>query len=191
MLDDPLPHLDGAGRARMVDVSDKPPTRRTAVAEGTLSLRPATLRAIRERHVGKGDVEAVTRIAAIGGAKRAADLVPLCHPLPLDGVRVEIEAAEPGTESAAASLRLRVEVTTVARTGVEMEALCGVAAGLLAAYDMCKSLDREMEIGPVRLLEKRGGRSGTWRRPGHTPVAPDAGKFDSGAETEDPKEGMA
>lgn len=118
-----------------------------------------TLQAILDRRVEKGDVLAVARIAAVGGAKRTSDIVPLCHPLPLHGVTVEIEVADelPG-------LRLTAETTTEARTGVEMEALCAVSAGLLAVYDMCKSMDRAMELGAVRLLEKDGGRSGMWRR---------------------------
>lgn len=156
---DRFPHLDEAGRARMVDVGDKAVTRRRALAEGSILMDRQTLRAILDRSVEKGDVLAVARIAAVGGAKRTSDLVPLCHPLPLHSVSVEIEAVDelPG-------LRLRVETTTEARTGIEMEALCAVTAGLLAVYDMCKSMDRAMELGAVRLLEKEGGRSGMWRR---------------------------
>ncbi|MGW8282415.1 MAG: cyclic pyranopterin monophosphate synthase MoaC [Gemmatimonadota bacterium] len=156
---DRFPHLDEAGRARMVDVGDKQVTRRRALAEGSIRMERETLRAILDRDIAKGDVLAVARIAAVGGAKRTADLVPLCHPLPLNSVSVEIEAVEdlPG-------LRLTVEASTEARTGVEMEALCAVSAGLLAVYDMCKSMDRAMELGPVLLLEKEGGRSGMWRR---------------------------
>lgn len=156
---DRFPHLDEAGRARMVDVGDKAVTRRRALAEGSIRMERKTLMAILDRDVAKGDVLAVARIAAVGGAKRTADLIPLCHPLPIHSVSVEIEAAEdlPG-------LRLTVETSTEARTGVEMEALCAVSAGLLAVYDMCKGMDRGMEIGPVLLLEKEGGRSGMWRR---------------------------
>ncbi len=156
---DRFPHLDEAGRARMVDVGDKAVTRRRALAEGSILMDRQTLRAILDRNVEKGDVLAVARIAAVGGAKRTSDLVPLCHPLPLHSVSVEIEAVDdpPG-------LRLTVETTTEARTGIEMEALCAVTTGLLAVYDMCKSMDRAMELGAVRLLEKEGGRSGMWRR---------------------------
>jgi cyclic pyranopterin phosphate synthase len=156
---DRFPHLDEAGRARMVDVGAKAVTRRRALAEGSIRMERETLQAILERDVEKGDVLAVARIAAVGGAKQTPDIVPLCHPLPLDGVAVEIEVVDdlPG-------LRLRVETTTEGRTGVEMEALCAVTAGLLAVYDMCKSTDRAMELGAVRLLEKEGGRSGKWRR---------------------------
>ncbi len=143
----------------MVDVGGKAATRRRARAEGTIRMAQETLRAIADGTVPKGDVLAVARIAAIGGAKRTAELVPLCHPLPLEAVSVEIEAVDdpPG-------LRLTAETSTEARTGVEMEALCAVAAGLLAVYDMCKGMDRAMELGAVRLLEKDGGRSGSWRR---------------------------
>lgn len=156
---DRFPHLDEAGHARMVDVGAKAVTRRRALAEGSIRMDRKTLQAILDRRVEKGDVLAVARIAAVGGAKRTSDIVPLCHPLPLHGVTVEIEVADelPG-------LRLTAETTTEARTGVEMEALCAVSAGLLAVYDMCKSMDRAMELGAVRLLEKDGGRSGMWRR---------------------------
>ena len=143
----------------MVDVGAKAVTHRRARAEGSIRMDRQTLQAILDQRVEKGDVLAVARIAAVGGAKRTSDLVPLCHPLPLHSVTVEIEVADelPG-------LRLTAETTTEARTGVEMEALCAVTAGLLAVYDMCKSMDRAMELGAVRLLEKEGGRSGMWRR---------------------------
>ena len=156
---DRFSHLDEAGRARMVDVGGKAVTARRAVAEGRIRMSADTLRAIRDRAVPKGDVLAVARIAAIGGAKRTADLVPLCHPLPLHGVTVDIEVEEDPP-----ALRLRVETRTEARTGIEMEALCAVSAGLLAVYDMCKGRDRAMELEAIRLLEKDGGRSGSWRR---------------------------
>lgn len=154
-------HLDRHGRVRMVDVGAKPVSRRRATAEGTIRMRPGTLEALVSGEVEKGDALAVARLAAIGGAKRAAELIPLCHPLPLDAVDVELhpEPSLPG-------LRLVVRTSAEARTGVEMEALTGVTAGLLALYDMCKALDRGMEIGPVRLLEKSGGTSGDWRREG-------------------------
>ena len=156
---DRFPHLDEAGHARMVDVGAKAVTHRRALAEGSIRMDRQTLQAILDQRVEKGDVLAVARIAAVGGAKRTSDLVPLCHPLPLHSVTVEIEVADelPG-------LRLTAETTTEARTGVEMEALCAVTAGLLAVYDMCKSMDRALELGAVRLLEKEGGRSGMWRR---------------------------
>lgn len=159
MTDLHLSHVDESGRARMVDVSAKEVTRRRACAEGEVRMHPATLEAIRDNALEKGDVHAVARLAAIGGAKRAADLVPLCHPLPVDAIDVEIEAKPelPG-------MRLMVAAAAEARTGVEIEAMCGVAAGLLAIYDMCKGIDRGMEIGPIRLMYKIGGSSGEWRR---------------------------
>ena len=143
----------------MVDVSAKAVTRRRAEAEGEIRMERSTLDAIRENAVKKGDVLTVARLAAVGGAKRTADLIPLCHPLSLDGIDVTVEPKPelPG-------ICLNVAVTTEGRTGVEMEALCGVSAGLLAVYDMCKAMDRGMEIGPVRLTYKAGGTSGEWRR---------------------------
>lgn len=154
-----LSHLDDEGRARMVDVSGKDVTRRRAVAEGEIRMEPATLEAVRADEVEKGDVLTVARLAAIGGAKRTAELIPLCHPLPLDAVDVEVEP-EPDLPG----LRIRVSATTEARTGVEMEALTAVAVGLLAVYDMCKGIDRGMTVEGVRLLEKSGGRTGRWTR---------------------------
>jgi cyclic pyranopterin phosphate synthase len=152
-------HADETGRARMVDVSAKDVTRRRASAEGEIRMRESTLEAIRNNEIAKGDVLAVARLAAIGGAKRTADLVPLCHPLPLEAIDVAIEA-KPGLPG----IRLVVTAGAEARTGVEMEALCGVSAGLLAIYDMCKAIERGIEIGPIRLVHKTGGASGEWRR---------------------------
>lgn len=154
-----LSHLDARGQVRMVDVGAKPVSRRRALAEGTLRMRSETLQALLAGQVEKGDALAVARLAAIMGAKRTAELVPLCHPLPLDAIEVEIipEAKLPG-------VRLRVQASAEARTGVEMEALTGVAAGLLALYDMCKAIERGMVLGPIRLLEKTGGTSGPWLR---------------------------
>ncbi len=143
----------------MVDVSAKAVTRRRAEAEGEIRMERSTLDAIRENAVKKGDVLTVARLAAVGGAKRTADLIPLCHPLSLDGIDVTVEP-----EPELPGICLNVAVTTEGRTGVEMEALCGVSAGLLAVYDMCKAMDRGMEIGPVRLTYKAGGASGEWRR---------------------------
>jgi cyclic pyranopterin phosphate synthase len=161
-----LTHVDDLGHARMVDVSAKQVTRRRAGAEGEIRMQRATLDAVLANTVRKGDVLAVARLAAVGGAKRTADLIPLCHPLALDGIDVEIEPMPelPG-------IRLSVAVTTEGRTGVEMEAMCAVSAGLLTVYDMCKAMDRGMEIGPVRLVSKTGGASGEWRR-GEPPVEP-------------------
>lgn len=152
-------HLDASGRARMVDVSGKEPTRRTARASGEIRMSPAALAAIAGGELPKGDALAVARVAGIQAAKRTSDLVPLCHPLPLDHVAIEIDADEslPG-------VRARSEVVVTARTGAEMEALAAVAGALLSIYDMAKSLDRGMTIGEIRLESKEGGRSGAWSR---------------------------
>lgn len=145
----------------MVDVSAKPVTAREAVARGEVTMRPATLRLIAAGTMPKGDVLAVAKLAGIMAAKRTADLVPLCHPLPLSHVDVVL-TPDPARARVAIESRVRVE----ARTGVEMEALTAVAVAGLTLYDMCKAVDREMTIGAVRLAEKRGGRSGTFVRPG-------------------------
>lgn len=155
-----LTHLDEAGRARMVDVSSKGETVREAVAEGRVTMRPSTLRRIVEGGMPKGDVFACARIAGIMAAKETSRLIPLCHALPLSAVEVEI------TPDGDDALAIRCRARTVGRTGVEMEALTGVTLAALTVYDMCKAVDRDMEIGPIRLVEKRGGRSGTYRRSG-------------------------
>ena len=143
----------------MVDVGDKPESRRIAVAEGRIDMLEETLKLIAEGRHKKGDVLAVARVAGIMAAKRTAELIPLCHPLPLS--RIDVDLA-PLADSAA--IQCRVAVETVARTGVEMEALTAVQVALLTVYDMCKAVDRGMTIGKVRLMEKSGGRSGRWRR---------------------------
>lgn len=160
-----LTHFDDQGQAHMVDVSAKPATLRVAVAQGCIRMSPDTLRTIVQGMAGKGDVLGVARIAAIQGAKRTADLIPLCHPLPLSKVTVELECLDtlPGVVC-------RVTAQTVGPTGVEMEALTAVQVGLLTIYDMCKAMDRGMTITDVGLLEKRGGRSGHWQR--ETDTAP-------------------
>ena len=157
---EPLTHLDSHGAARMVDVADRPASDRAATAEGYLTMAPATLARVIEGTAPKGDVLAVARVAAIQGAKRTAELIPLCHPLPLAGVAVTIEPAADGS-----GLRLVASTRTTAPTGVEMEALTAVQVGLLTLYDMLKAVDPAMTIGPVRLLEKHGGRQGSWRHP--------------------------
>ncbi|RZI85730.1 MAG: cyclic pyranopterin monophosphate synthase MoaC [Rubrivivax sp.] len=154
-----LTHFDAQGQAHMVDVSDKPATMRRAVAEGRIRMQPETLALISEGRAGKGDVLGVARIAAIQGAKRTADLIPLCHPLPLSKVAVEFEV-----EADPPAVLCRVTAQTVGPTGVEMEALTAVQVGLLTIYDMCKAADRAMVITDVALLEKLGGRSGHWQR---------------------------
>ena len=148
----------------MVEVGPKPETAREAVASGRVRMQPATLRAITAGALPKGDVLAVARVAAIQGIKRTAELIPLCHPLRLTGVEVELRP-----DRRASAIRISVRVRAFDRTGVEMEALCGVAVAALAIYDMAKALDRAMVIEGVRLESKRGGRSGAWRRPGGRP----------------------
>jgi len=151
-----LSHLDEQGRARMVDVSAKPETVREAVAEAHVAIGTVALRAIRRGEVAKGDPLQTARLAGISAAKRTADLIPLCHPLPLTHVGVDLEPRASG-------YRIVARVGTVGRTGVEMEALVAASAAALTLYDMLKALDKAIVIGPVRLLEKRGGRSGEYR----------------------------
>ena len=157
MTDSRLTHVDAEGKARMVDVGDKPVTSRRAVASGKLAMSAATLQLVLDGNLPKGNVVEVARIAGIQAAKRTADLIPLCHPLPLEHVDVEIEAAEDG-------LVVIATAATRSRTGVEMEALTAASVALLTLYDMCKAVDKAMRIVEVRLDEKDGGRSGTWRR---------------------------
>lgn len=154
-----LSHLDSTGRPRMVDVGDKAASERIAIAEGLIRMSREALDQV-ERGAGpKGDVLTTAELAGVMAAKRTAELVPLCHPLPLDHVTVEAspDAALPG-------VRVRATARATARTGVEMEALTAVAVALLAVYDMVKAVDRGMEIGEIRLLEKMGGKTGRWSR---------------------------
>jgi cyclic pyranopterin phosphate synthase len=150
-------HFDPTGASRMVDVGEKPVTVRHARASGLLRLRPETLEAIRASGVAKGDVLEVARLAGIMAAKRTSEWIPLCHPLPLDGVRIDF--AFPGERTIAIEAHTRA----TARTGVEMEALTAVSAAALTIYDMCKSIDRAMTIEQIRLEEKSGGKSGDYR----------------------------
>jgi cyclic pyranopterin phosphate synthase len=152
-----LTHFDNQGQAHMVDVSGKQATHRVARASGVIRMLPATLALIESGSAKKGDVLGVARIAAIQGAKRTAELVPLCHPLPITRVVVEFEL-----EPAKTQLRCTAQVETLGPTGVEMEALMAVQIGLLTVYDMCKAVDRGMVMSDIRLLEKSGGKSGTW-----------------------------
>lgn len=152
-----LTHFDAKGEAHMVDVSAKASTQRRAVAEGYIRMQPETLQVIAAGQAKKGDVIAVARIAAIQAAKRTAELIPLCHPLPLTHVAAAFEV-----DAAAARVRCEVTAETLGQTGVEMEALTAVQVGLLTVYDMCKAIDRGMVIDGVRLLEKHGGKSGSW-----------------------------
>ncbi|WP_031555114.1 cyclic pyranopterin monophosphate synthase MoaC [Parvularcula oceani] len=154
-----LTHVDEAGRARMVDVSDKPETARRALASGALRMAPETLALALGGKAKKGDPLAVAELAGVMAAKRTADLIPLCHPLPLSSVRVRVEPDE-----ALPGLRVTAEARTTGRTGVEMEALTAVSVACLTAYDMLKAADRGMVIEAVRVEEKAGGASGDWTR---------------------------
>ncbi len=151
-------HFDSEGASRMVDVSAKETTTRTALASGLVRLAPSTLALIREHRVAKGDVFAVARLAGIMAAKRTGDLIPLCHTLGIDGVTVDFSTVDDST------IMIEAEVTVRGRTGVEMEALTAVTVAALTIYDMCKSVDRGIEIDRVRLESKSGGRSGDFRR---------------------------
>jgi cyclic pyranopterin phosphate synthase len=159
MIMSELTHFDAQGQAHMVDVSAKPATTRVAVAQGRIVMKPETLALIASGQAGKGDVLGVARIAAIQGAKRTADLIPLCHPLALSKVAVEFELV-----SSPPAVICRATVHTVGPTGVEMEALTAVQIGLLTIYDMCKAADKGMVMTDVGLLEKQGGKSGHWLR---------------------------
>jgi cyclic pyranopterin phosphate synthase len=156
-LQSPLTHFDAQGQAHMVDVSAKAETHRVARATGRIRMQPATFELIARGQAKKGDVIAVARIAAIQGAKRTADLVPLCHPLPITRVAVEFEL-----DAAASAVHCTAQVETHGRTGVEMEALTAVQVGLLTVYDMCKAADRGMVMDGIRVLHKSGGKSGEW-----------------------------
>ncbi len=160
-IDSPLTHFDADGQAHMVDVAAKEVTLRVARAGGRITMAPATLALIREGHAKKGDVLGIARIAAIQASKQTAHLIPLCHPLPLTRVAVAFEIDE-----AANAVSIEVTAETLARTGVEMEALTAAAVGLLTIYDMCKAADRGMCLGDVRLLEKKGGKSGHFKADG-------------------------
>lgn len=153
-----LSHLNAAGEAHMVDVGEKTATRRTACAGGHIRMSAAAFTALTTGAAPKGDVLATARIAAITAAKRTSEWIPLCHPLPLDSVAVEFQPEEKTRR-----LYCRVTAATTAKTGVEMEALVGVEAGLLTIYDMLKAVDKKMVIGGIRLLEKRGGKSGDFK----------------------------
>jgi cyclic pyranopterin phosphate synthase len=156
----PLTRFDAAGQAHMVDVGDKAITHRVAVASGCIRMLPATLALVRGGTARKGDVLGIARIAAIQAAKRTADLIPLCHPIALTRVAVDLHADE-----AERSVYCTATVECDGRTGVEMEALTAVQVGLLTVYDMCKAVDRGMVIADVRLLQKHGGKSGSWVAP--------------------------
>jgi cyclic pyranopterin phosphate synthase len=152
-----LSHLDAEGRASMVDVSDKPETERIAVASGTITMQAETLALIRDGGIKKGEVLSVARLAGIMGAKRTPDLIPLCHPLALTAIKVELALVP---EKNAVEITATCKLT--GRTGVEMEALTAVSVAALTVYDMCKAVDRTMTIGEIRLVHKAGGQSGSF-----------------------------
>lgn len=153
-----LSHINAAGEANMVDVGDKPATERSAVASGVIKMLPATLLAIKNDELKKGEVLAVARVAGIQGAKKCSDLIPLCHPLALTKVSVEFEEKSDSELKVTADCRLR------GQTGVEMEALTAVSVACLTIYDMCKAIDKGMTIEAIGLDEKLGGKSGEWRK---------------------------
>ena len=157
-----LTHLDEAGKAKMVDVGGKPVTAREAVAEGFITLRPETLRAIADDQVPKGEVLGTARVAGIMAAKRCGELIPLCHPLPVESVEVDFDVPELEPESdGPVRVRIKAVARITAKTGVEMEALTAVGVAALTIYDRCKAIDKEMVIDGVKLLRKTGGTKGT------------------------------
>lgn len=159
-----LTHFSEAGRARMVDVSDKSNTQRIAIASGVLRMQIATLERIRSGQIAKGDVLTVADVGAVMAAKHTPDIIPMCHSIALSGVEVEFsEILEPDTQGCV-GIKVITTATCVGQTGVEMEALCAANVALLTIYDMCKAIDRGMRIECVQLEEKRGGKSGVWKR---------------------------
>ena len=154
-----LSHLDEQGRAKMVDVSDKDITSRIAVARGTIHMRAETLALIRANKIEKGDVFSVARVAGIMAAKKTSELIPMCHPLNITSVEIDLTLAENP-----ARVEIEASVRVSGQTGVEMEAMTAVAVAGLTIYDMCKAVDREMSIGEIRLVKKSGGKSGTFLR---------------------------
>lgn len=154
-----LTHINEKGEAHMVNVGDKPHTRREGVAEAVVHMRPETFDAISQGKAAKGDVLATARIAGIMAAKQTSSLIPLCHPLPIDNVEVQLQLQPPD------SVRVQAAVRTTYKTGVEMEALTAASVAALTIYDMCKAMDRSMEISGLRLLRKSGGKSGVYQRP--------------------------
>jgi cyclic pyranopterin phosphate synthase len=158
-LSQQLTHFNASGAAHMVDTSSKDETHRVAIAEGEIHMKASTLRIIKSGTAKKGDVLGISRIAAIQAAKKTSDLIPLAHPIEITRIQVEFKI-----NSARSIVTARVLAETVGRTGVEMEALCGVSGALLTIYDMCKAVDRDMTIGKVRLIEKKGGKSGHYLR---------------------------
>lgn len=163
-MDNSLTHINQRGEAHMVDVSPKEETKRIARAEGFISMKPTTLELIESGEAKKGDVLACARIAGIMAAKKTSELIPLCHPLMLTNVEVTCTPAYPSADHPSCGIRVEATCSLVGKTGVEMEALTAVSIACLTVYDMCKAIDRGMEIHEVRLLHKEGGKSGTWQR---------------------------
>ncbi len=163
-MSDELTHFSESGRARMVDVSDKPETQRVAIASGILRMQMATLEHIRSGRIAKGDVLTVADVGAVMAAKRTPDIIPMCHSIALSGVDVVFsEIVDPDVQGCV-GIKVVVTATCVGQTGVEMESLCAANVALLTIYDMCKAIDRGMRIEHVQLEEKRGGKSGVWKR---------------------------
>jgi len=152
-------HIDKNGRVRMVDVTEKEPTVRVAVAGGAVAMKPETFSMIRDQKVKKGNVLETARIAGIMAAKKTSELIPMCHPLSLTHVQIDFEPDETNSQ-----IRIQASVRTIDQTGVEMEALTAVSVAALTVYDMCKSYDREMTVSSIQLLEKSGGKSGSYKR---------------------------
>jgi cyclic pyranopterin phosphate synthase len=159
-----LTHFSESGRARMVDVSGKEASIRVAIASGTIRMHPQTLQRIRDGKIGKGNVLAVADVGAVMAAKRTPDIIPMCHAISLSGVQVEFNEVTEADTQGCVGLRAEVTASCVGQTGVEMEALTAVNVALLTIYDMCKAIDRGMRIENVQLDEKRGGKSGVWKR---------------------------
>lgn len=157
MSSSPLTHFNAAGRGRMVEVTDKLDTHRTAIAEAWVHMKEETLELIKDGKASKGDVLGVAQVAGIMGAKKTSDIIPMCHPLALTGVDLNFEFGE-------SCIRIEGKVTTFGKTGVEMEALSAVSIAAITIYDMCKAVDKGMEIGGIALLSKTGGKSGEYRR---------------------------
>ncbi|MEW6571235.1 MAG: cyclic pyranopterin monophosphate synthase MoaC [Nitrospirota bacterium] len=153
-----LSHLDNRGRAKMVDISEKPVTHREAVAKGCVYMKPETLELVKEKGIPKGDVLCVARISGIMAAKKTGNLIPLCHPLNVTTVNIDFDLEKENR------IDIKAEVKVVGQTGAEMEALTAVSVAALTIYDMCKAVDKEMTISEIMLMEKKGGRSGVYRR---------------------------
>ena len=166
-------HLDGAGQAHMVDVSGKPDTSRLAIAQARIVLGANVLQGIREQSIAKGDLLATARIAGIQGAKKCSDLIPLCHPLPLSKVSIDISEF---SDADKVGLEVVASCRTTGKTGVEMEALTAASVSALTIYDMCKAMDKGIVIESVQLLEKQGGKSGNWLRAGSSQSNSSQGK---------------